>query len=150
MSATSRTLWLSAFLALSGLTAAPGCLIVADDDSTLTIENDSDFFLDDIRIRDVGTSDWGPNLAPLDGLAPGDALVLEEIECDFYDLSVIDEDGEGCDFFDIDLCLNDALFIYRNNSCDILERAVKDQSRAAVKKAEAEKAKQAEPAEKAQ
>ncbi len=136
MSATPRTLTLATLLAVSGsLLAAPGCIIVADDDATLTIENDSEFFLDEIRLADVGSASWGPNLAPGGGLAPGDALELSDIDCDYYDLRVTDEDGFGCDMFDIDLCLNDALFIYDNNTCDVLggvaERRTPDTSKTA-------------------
>jgi len=134
MSATPRTLTLATLLAISGsLLAAPGCIIVADDDATLTIENESDFYLDEIRLADIGSPSWGPNLAPSGGLAPGDALELTDIDCDFYDLRVTDEEGFGCDMPEIDLCLNDALFIYENNSCDVLggivERRTADTSR---------------------
>ncbi|HWM85870.1 MAG TPA: hypothetical protein VNO33_08525, partial [Kofleriaceae bacterium] len=60
--------------------AAPGCIIVSDDESTLTIENDSDFFLDEIYLAPVGTSDYGGNLAPSDGLGPDEVLEIDA-EC---------------------------------------------------------------------
>jgi hypothetical protein len=123
MSATPRTLALAAFLAISAV-AAPGCIIVADDDSTLTIDNQSDFFLDEIRLAEVDSLDWGPNLAPSDGLAPDEILELD-VDCDFYDLQVVDEDGVECTVFDLDLCLNDAVFVFRNNTCTVFEAARK-------------------------
>ena len=123
MSATPRTFALAAFLAISAV-AAPGCIIVADDDSTLTIDNQSDFFLDEIRLAEVDSLDWGPNLAPVDGLGPDEILELD-VDCDFYDLQVIDEDGVECTVLDLDLCLNDATFVFRNNTCTVFEAARK-------------------------
>jgi hypothetical protein len=127
MSATPRTLALSAILAVSGL-FAPGCIIVADDDGedgTITIDNRSEFFIDEIYVDD------GPNEAPSDGLAPDDAITLTGFACDFYDVEIVDETGFGCGA-SIDACLQDALFIYRDESCTILDVAGEKSSKDAA------------------
>jgi hypothetical protein len=122
MKATAHAATLAGILAISGL-LAPGCIIVSDDDdssSTLRIDNQSGLFLDEIRLANVLDDSWGPNLAPRDGLEPDGILDLTNIDCDFYDLRVTDENGDGCDMFDIDLCLNDALFVYSGQvTCDL-------------------------------
>lgn len=147
MSATPRTFALAAFLAISGL-AAPGCIIVADDDSTLTIDNQSDFFLDEIRLAEVDSLDWGPNLAPSAGLAPDQILELD-VDCDFYDLLVVDEDGVECTVLDLDLCLNDAVFVFRNNTCTVFEAARKAREAAGKPSAQDIKAKELKQAKEA-
>jgi hypothetical protein len=147
MSATPRTFALAAFLAIS-VVAAPGCIIVADDDSTLTIENQSDFFLDEIRLAEIDSDSWGPNLAPSDGLAP-DEIVDIDVDCDFYDLQVVDEDGVVCEVFDLDLCLNDALFIFRNNTCTVFDAARKAREAAGTPSAQDLKARELKQAKEA-
>ena len=113
------------FLILSGLLtlgAAPGCLIVTDDDSsnaTLEVVNNSDFAITDIYLTEVDNRDWGPNLISGDVLLPDESIVLVDINCDFYDSQLIDEDGVTCELYDLDLCLNDATWTVNNNTCAV-------------------------------
>lgn len=133
MSAPFRSVTLSAFVAVSGALLTPACLIVADDNNTLTIENQSDFFLDEIYIAENGDRDWGPNLAPADGLGPDEVMDVD-LDCGTYDLRVVDDTGLACETFDIDLCLNDQdVFVFRNNTCGIFEAAIKARQQAAGK-----------------
>jgi hypothetical protein len=133
MSALFRSVTLSAAVAVSGALLIPGCIIVADDSNTLTIENDSDFFLDEIFIAENSDRDWGPNLAPVDGLRPGEVMDVD-LDCGVYDLKVVDDTGLSCETFDIDLCLNDQdVFVFRNNTCGIFEAAIKARQEAAKK-----------------
>lgn len=109
-------------LVLSASALATGCIIVDDDDaddSTITIVNDSDFFLVDIAIAPAGL-EYGPNLLGGVALAPGEELLLTDIECDFYDMRIEDEDGFVCELLDVDICFEDAFFFITNadlNSC---------------------------------
>ena len=57
-----------------------------------------------------------------DGLAPGESLVLG-IDCGTYDALLIDEQGVDCQINDIDLCLDDANWIIRNNTCGVFGAA---------------------------
>ena len=116
----TRFLILSGFLTLGA--AAPGCLIVTDDDSsdaTLEVANESDFAITDIYLTEVDNRDWGPNLISGDVLLPDESIVLVDINCDFYDAQLIDEDGVTCELYDLDLCLNDATWVVRNNTCAV-------------------------------
>ena len=113
------------FLILAGLltlAAAPGCIIESDedaDDSTLLIVNDSDYEIWEVYLAEVGTRTWGRNLLGADYLAPGEELLIVDIECDYYDALLIDEDDVECELLDVDLCFDDATWYIRNNTCDI-------------------------------
>lgn len=80
----------------------------------------------------VGSTTWGPNLLDSDGLAPGESLVLG-VDCGTYDALLIDEDGVDCQIHDIDLCLNDATWIIRNNTCSVFGAAKAARDAAAAK-----------------
>jgi hypothetical protein len=113
------------------LAAAPGCIIESDedaDDSTLLIANDSDYEIWEIYLTEVDNPNWGPNLLGADYLAPGEEFLVVDIECDYYDALLVDEDGVECELLDVDLCFDDATWIIRNNTCTIFEATAKEMS----------------------
>lgn len=99
---------------------ASGCIIVDDDsDSSLTIRNFSDYALAEIHVTETDNPDYGPNLVGGDLLLPGEEIVVF-LDCDVYDALVVDEDGFGCEIFDLDLCFDDAVWDITNgtlNNC---------------------------------
>lgn len=115
------------FLALAGLltlgAVAPGCLIVTDDDDDATLEvvNFSDFTIEELYLTEVDNPNWGPDLLRGDVLFPDESIVLVDIACDFYDAQMVDETDAMCTVRDIDLCLNDAVWEIRNNTCAVWE-----------------------------
>jgi ABC-type amino acid transport substrate-binding protein len=104
-----------ATLALAFSTSA--CIIAADDGS-LTVANDSDYFIDELYVAPVDTVSWGRNLLGGDFLAPGEEITIG-VDCDYYDARLIDEDGVECRVYDLDLCLNDAVWVIDNNTCSV-------------------------------
>lgn len=102
------------------MTAATGCIISDDSgpDATLTVFNDSDFVIEEIYLTTVDSSSWGRNLLGGDVLFPDESFTLG-VDCDFYDARLIDEDGVECIIESIDLCLNDAEWVIRNNTCSV-------------------------------
>lgn len=88
--------------------------------ASLTVVNDSDFTLYEIYLTETNNSSWGPNLLRGDVLFPDEELSLG-VDCDFYDALIVDEDGVECEVHDLDLCLNDATWIIRNNTCTVFE-----------------------------
>jgi len=91
-------------------------------DASLTVWNQSDFALTEIYLTDVGSPTWGPNLLRGDVLLPGEQLTLGVL-CDTYDALIVDEAGVDCEINDIDLCLNDATWVIRNNTCPVFGAA---------------------------
>lgn len=101
-------------------------------DASLRVENRSDFAIIEIHVTPVGNASWGPNLLAGDILMPGESLVLGA-DCGFYDALLVDEAGVDCELHDLDLCLNDARWIIRNNTCTVFgaARAARDAAAAA-------------------
>ena len=126
------------FLAAASLAA---CAVQAevDDgpiaDASIRVINDSDFVIEEIYLTDVGSPSWGSNLLRGDVLFPDESILLG-VSCGYYDALVVDEDGVECEINDIDLCLNDAEWVIRNNTCSVFEAAAK----ARAEKAAAEQA----------
>lgn len=94
---------------------------MADDDSSLTVDNQSDFVIEEINVTEIDNRDWGPNLIP-EALFPDESVTID-LDCDVYDARLIDEDGVECFIDGIDLCFDDALWVIRNNSCPVFEAA---------------------------
>jgi hypothetical protein len=101
-----------AYLALAGILSG-GCIVSSSDDdgsgSTLTIENDSSFTIDEIRVTSVSSTDWGPNLVP-EALLPGETVDISAPTCDHYDVMIVDETGAQCVLSSLDLCFNDKIW----------------------------------------
>ena len=97
-----------ASLALAALVALATAACSAD--STLTVRNDSSFTIVEINLSPEGESTWGADLLGGDVLAPGDALEVSAIECDVYDLRVVDELDSECIVLGVDLCFDDAVW----------------------------------------
>lgn len=117
-------LLLAALLAPVWSLALAGCDDdgVAGDDASLLVVNESDFAITELYLTEVDNPDWGPNLLGFDALLPGEDFLLG-VDCDFYDALLIDEDGVECELVGIDLCLNDADWVIRNNTCTVFDAA---------------------------
>jgi hypothetical protein len=113
------------FALLLLLLLSTSCLVVTEDpivvepgdDSSLTIENQSDFALVEIRVTQVSNRSWGPNLIGGDVLLPGEAIVVV-LTCDTYDVLVVDEDNFSCELLDLDLCFDDAIWSVTNRTLE--------------------------------
>lgn len=104
---------LGILLALSLSLGAAACS--SDDgegslDSTLVIENESSYTLIEIYLSSTSDNSWGPDLLGNQVLEPGDTLELSQIECDTYDIRIVDEDADECILDTVDLCLDNAVW----------------------------------------
>jgi hypothetical protein len=126
-----KNLMFTSLLAVLGAGAvAAGC---DDADATLSVENRSDYAIIEIHVTPVGKASWGPNLIDGDVLRPGESVVLGA-DCGTYDALLVDEAGVDCQIHDIDLCLNDARWIIRNNTCTVFGAAKAAREAAAATK----------------
>jgi hypothetical protein len=107
---TTTSLLLAIPLALL-TTLGSGCVISSsDDDSTLTVENQSSFVVEDLFVVESFSTTWGPDLLGADALFPGESITIL-LECGIYDALVVDEDGFECQLLDLDLCFDDAVWV---------------------------------------
>jgi hypothetical protein len=117
-----------ALAALVACAVATGCggggstTIITSSD--IEVVNNSDFAIVELYITEVDNPDFGPNLLAGDALLPGeDALI--SLDCDVFDVLLIDDDGVDCQLFDVDTCANDATLVINNNTCDVFNAAAK-------------------------
>ncbi|MBA3455038.1 MAG: hypothetical protein H0T42_18255 [Deltaproteobacteria bacterium] len=122
-----------ALAALVSLSAV-GCVITTDDDATFTIVNESSYVIEEIYLTDVGDPTWGSNQLRGDVLFPNETFTFG-VNCDYYDALIIDEDGVRCEVFNLDLCLNDSTWYFRNNTCTVFNAAAKARAEAEAAKA---------------
>ena len=114
-----KTTILALVLALVVASQAAGCVFVEDDgDSTLRVDNESDYTLTEVRLAAVGQRDWGPNLLP-DVLYPGEELLVVDIRCGEYSVLVVDENGLPCVLGNLEMCFDDEEWVIDNRTLDI-------------------------------
>lgn len=120
--------------ACASMATIAGCAVQADiddggpiADASLRVVNDSDYVIEEIYLTDVGSSTWGINLLRGDVLFPDEELLLG-VQCDTYDALVVDEDGVDCEISNVNLCLNDATWVIRNNTCSVFGVAAKERT----------------------
>jgi hypothetical protein len=100
----------AAALAVGLATSSAGCIIVTDDDATLTIYNDSSYVLEEVYLAEVRDRTWGPNLLSRP-LFPGDELIIYDIACGNYDVMVVDDYGLDCVLENLRLCFSDDYWV---------------------------------------
>jgi hypothetical protein len=91
--------------------AATGCVA---EDSTLTIDNQSDYALHSLYVAPIDAIDWGPDLLGGDVLLPGEYMTVG-LDCDTYDVLISDELGATCELNSLDLCFDDADWVITNS-----------------------------------
>lgn len=100
--------------ATAALVSVAGCSTGDDGggggpDSTITVDNQSQSRIEDIRVGPPGRSDFGDNLLDSE-LLPGDSLTVL-VFCDTYDIQLTDETNTTCVVQDVDVCGSDATWI---------------------------------------
>jgi hypothetical protein len=107
-------------LALFLIAVTTGGCIIADSDSSLTIANDSSFAFVEINLSPVDSSTWGADLLGPDYLYPGEEITIDFIECDYYDVRIVDDTYAECIIYDVDFCFSNDVWVITDaflNSC---------------------------------
>lgn len=103
-----RTIIAAAALALIAASSSGCFIVVDDDDSSLTIANESSFVFTEIRVAFAGDR-FGANLVPGD-LFPGESVSVS-LDCDVYDVQIVDDTNTVCELLDLSLCFEDAIWV---------------------------------------
>jgi cell division protein FtsL len=72
--------------------------------ATVKIINQSKWEIHHIYLSSSEDQEWGPDQLEDETLAKGESLTLTGIECDTYDIQVVDEDGDECVIEQVELC----------------------------------------------
>lgn len=73
--------------------------------SQIEVANKSDYAILKLYLTPHDANEWGPDQLQEDILAKNETLVLKGIECNSYDVKLVDKDGDECIVKDVDLCL---------------------------------------------
>lgn len=93
-----------------------GCVISGD--SSLTIQNSSDYAIVEINLTPTDSATWGPNLLRSDWLYPGEEIRIDFIECDYYDVRLVDDTYAECIIEDVDFCFDNDVWVITNYFLD--------------------------------
>src|SRR5262245_18749116 len=90
-------------------------------DSTVTIANQSNFAIYQMFMSSTADPAWGPDQLGRDVLLPGETFTLSNIPCDSYDVRLVDEDGDECVLQDVDICVQDDVWVIDNASLAVCQ-----------------------------
>ena len=93
-----------------------GCIVA--DDSSLTIVNDSDYAIVEINLTPTDSVTWGRNLLGSDWLYPDEEITIDFIDCDYYDVRLVDDTYAECIIEDVDFCFDDDVWVITNTFLD--------------------------------
>jgi len=111
-----RRLLLPLFLGLTVALTVGACVVTSD--SSLTVDNQSDYTIVEINLAPVDSTTWGPDLLGSGNLYPGESITIDFIDCDTYDLRIIDDTYAECVIYDVDLCFDNDVWVITNYFLD--------------------------------
>jgi hypothetical protein len=79
--------------------------------SSVTIENASHWAIHHLYLTPFNATSWGPDQLGEDTIGKGQRFQLKGIDCDRYDIKLVDELGDECVVEDVDLCLQDPKWV---------------------------------------
>src|SRR5438105_5214885 len=91
------------FLLLLALPAAG-----AKKKATIKVINQSKWEIHHLYLSPSSSKHWGPDQLGEEVLAKGESFTLKDIDCDDYDIKVVDEDGDECVIENSTLCGDDS------------------------------------------
>ena len=79
-------------------------MFAAKKKATIKIINNSKWAVHHLYLSSSTERSWGPDQLGENVLTKGESLTLTDIECDDYDIKVVDEDGDECILEEVELC----------------------------------------------
>lgn len=77
--------------------------------ASVKVINQSKWEIHHLYLSPSSEEHWGPDQLGEDVLKKGDSITLTGIDCDAYDIKVVDEDGDECVIEEVSLC-NDSSY----------------------------------------
>jgi hypothetical protein len=72
--------------------------------SDVTVVNKSAWDIHHLYLSAADENEWGPDQLGDDVIGTGDSFKIKGIPCDEYDVRLVDEDGDECMVFAVDIC----------------------------------------------
>ncbi len=72
--------------------------------ATIKIINQSKWEIHHLYLSSSDDEDWGPDQLGKDVLEKGQSFTLTDIDCDKYDIRIVDEDDDACVIEKVSLC----------------------------------------------
>lgn len=91
-------------LALLAALVLPSVALAAKKNADVTIVNKSDWGIQHFFLSANDEDAWGPDQLGDEVIGTGESFLLHGIPCDSYDVKLIDEDGDECEVFEVDVC----------------------------------------------
>ena len=89
----------------------------------VTIENQSHWAITQLFLAPLDGSGWGEaQLGANDRIGSGRSLEIGGIDCDSYDMKLVDEAGDECIIEDVDLCVAEAKWVLHDKELIACER----------------------------
>jgi len=89
----------------------------------VTIENQSHWAITELFLAPLDGSGWGEaQLGANDRIGSGRSLEIGGIDCDSYDMLLVDEAGDECIIENVDLCVAEAKWVVRDKELIACER----------------------------
>jgi len=79
-------------------------LFAAKKKATVKVINQSKWEIHHLYLSSHDDENWGPDQLGDEILTKGDSITLTGIDCDDYDIKVVDEDGDECVIEEVSLC----------------------------------------------
>ena len=92
------------FLALSLALTTTLPASTAGKKSDVTVVNKSAWEIHHLYLSAADQNEWGPDQLGEEVIGTGDSFKIMGVPCDQYDVRLVDEDGDECMVFDVDIC----------------------------------------------
>ena len=91
-------------LALLSIALLPLSAGAAKKKATIKVINQSKWEIHHLYLSPSSSKHWGPDQLGEEILKKGESITLTNIDCDDYDIRVVDEDGDECVIEEQSLC----------------------------------------------
>jgi hypothetical protein len=72
--------------------------------ASIKVINQSKWEIHHLFLSSTSNRHWGPDQLGEEVIGTGESFTLRGIDCDHYDIRVVDEDGDECVIKDVSLC----------------------------------------------
>ena len=97
---TLRTLSVVLLLVLTASVPA----FAAKKKATIKVVNQSKWEIHHLYLSSTTDHEWGPDQLGDEVIGSGETFTLSKIDCDDYDIRLVDEDGDECVVEEVNLC----------------------------------------------